>query len=42
MDDKSKNPNIYKQIPYGDIEGVWTYIYLSYSNKLNTAVGFVK
>ena len=27
---------------YGDIEGVWTYIYYSYSVPLKRAVGFVK
>jgi len=42
MDDTSKNPNIFKSIPYGDIEGVWTYVYFSYSGKLNSAVAFVK
>jgi len=42
MDDKSKNPNVYKSVPYGDIEGVWTYIYFSYGVKTNTAVGFIK
>ena len=41
-DDPSKNPNIYKSVPYGDIEGVWTYIYFSYSGKTNTAVGLIK
>jgi hypothetical protein len=40
MDDKTKNPNIYKAIPYGDIEGVWTYLYFSYKD--GTAVGFIK
>lgn len=42
MDDKTNNPNIFKAIPYEDIEGVWTYVYFSYSNKLNSAVGFIK
>ena len=42
MDDKTKNPNIFKPIPYEDIEGVWTYVYFSYSGKLNQAVGFIK
>ena len=42
MDDKTKNPNIFKAIPYGDIEAVWTYVYFSYSNKQTSAVGFLK
>jgi hypothetical protein len=42
MDDKTNNPNIFKPVTYGDIEGVWTYVYFSYSGKLNQAVGFIK
>lgn len=42
MDDKTTNPNVYKPIAYEDIEGVWTYIYFSYSGKTNTATGFIK
>jgi hypothetical protein len=42
MDDKSSNPNIFKAIPYGDIEGVWTYVYFSYSNRLRKADGFIR
>jgi hypothetical protein len=41
-DDKSKNPNVYKPIEYGDIEGVWTYLYFSYSGLKNLAVGFLR
>jgi hypothetical protein len=42
MDDKTSNPNVFKSIPYGDIEGVWSYVYFSYSSKVNQAVGFIK
>lgn len=42
MDDKTSNPNIFKPIAYEDIEGVWTYVYFSYTAKLNLAVGFIK
>jgi hypothetical protein len=31
-----------QNVNYGDIEGVWTYIYYSYSVALKRAVGFVK
>lgn len=34
LDKKTNNPNMYSAIPYGDIEGVWTYLYFSYSPKL--------
>jgi hypothetical protein len=33
---------VYKSVPYGDIEGVWTYIYFSYNGKTSTAVGLIK
>lgn len=39
---KTNNPNVYKPIPFGDIEGVWTYIYFSYSDKKKLAVGHIK
>ncbi len=42
QDDKSKNNNVFKPIAYDDIEGVWTYIYFSYSSKQNLAVGLIK
>ena len=42
QDDKTSNANVYKSVPYEDIEAVWTYIYVSYSGKVNQAVGFVK
>ena len=38
-DKKTSNANLYKPIHYTDIEGVWTYIHFSYSNK--KAVGIV-
>ncbi|CAD8123997.1 unnamed protein product [Paramecium sonneborni] len=41
-DYKSNNWNLNKNIEYGDIEGVWTYIYFSYSSITSQAVGFVK
>jgi hypothetical protein len=33
---------VVQNIKYGDIEGVWTYIYYSYSVALGRAVGFTK
>jgi hypothetical protein len=29
---QTTNPNVVKAIPYGDVEGVWSYIYFSYSS----------
>jgi hypothetical protein len=29
-------------VPYGDIEGVWTFVYYSYSNKKRKVVGFIR
>lgn len=31
-DETTKNSNLNRAIPYGDIESVWTYIYYSYSS----------
>lgn len=42
MDDKTNNPNVFKGIPYEDIEGVWSYVYFGYTGKTNTATGFIK
>ena len=42
MDDKTSNPNIFKPVAMEDIEGVWTYIYFSYTGKTSTATGFIK
>lgn len=39
---KSHNWNIIKNIDFGDIEGVWTYVYYSYSAEKEKAVGYVK
>lgn len=41
-DKKTNNANIHKRIPFGDIEGVWTYIYYSYSAKHKKATAFIK
>jgi protein transport protein SEC24 len=40
-DANTKNPNVYKEIPYDDIENEWTYVYYSYSHKLRKVIGFV-
>jgi len=42
--DSSKNqPNVVQNINYpADIDGVWTYIYYSYSVEQKKAVGFIK
>ena len=34
--------NTVKVIDFGDIEGVWTYVYFSYSSITNQAVGHIK
>ncbi|KAM3127221.1 hypothetical protein pb186bvf_020641 [Paramecium bursaria] len=39
---KTTNPKFNKAIPYGDIQGVWTYIYYIYSQIENQGVGFLK
>ncbi|CAD8140693.1 unnamed protein product [Paramecium octaurelia] len=42
-DKKSNNPNVIQNINYpNDIEGVWTYIYYSYSAQENKAIAFIK
>lgn len=38
-DAKSSNPNVFKALEFGDIEGVWTYVHFSYSPKDKKAVG---
>jgi hypothetical protein len=34
--------NVVHNVPYGDIEGLWTYIYYSHSVVFKKSVGFVK
>jgi len=34
--------NVVQNINYDDIEGVWTYVYYSYSIELKRAVGFIQ
>ena len=34
--------NIHDRVPYGDIEGVWTFVHYSYSEKKRKAVGFIR
>jgi hypothetical protein len=41
-DKASKNPNVNKNLPTGDIEGLWTYLYFSYSGRLKKSVGLAK
>jgi len=41
-DKKTENSNVNNEIPFGDIEGVWTYIYYSYSRTESSAIAFVK
>lgn len=41
-DKASKNPNVNKNLATGDIEGLWSYVYFSYSGRLRKAVGLVK
>lgn len=41
--DKQKGfSNVIKNVNFDDIEGVWTYVYYSYSMKQQRAVGFIK
>lgn len=42
LDMASKNPNVNKMINTGDIEGIWTYIYYSYSLRVKKATAFLK
>jgi hypothetical protein len=37
----TSSPNIVSNINFGNIEGVWTYIYYSYSHKLSQSVGLI-
>jgi hypothetical protein len=41
-DKPSNNGNVNKQVNFADIEGVWTYMYFSYSADQKRAVAFVK
>jgi hypothetical protein len=41
-DKKTGNANVNDNIAYGDIEGVWTYVYYSYSRTESQAVAFLK
>lgn len=41
-DQKSKNPNVYQSVAHEDIEGLWTYVYFSYSKQSSKVVGFLK
>jgi hypothetical protein len=38
----TKNPNLHQNIKYGDIEGVWTYVYQSYSSRVKKVVAMLK
>ena len=42
LDKASRNPNVNQNIPTGDIEGLWSYVYFSYSGRLKKAVGLLK
>jgi hypothetical protein len=42
LDKPSNNPNLRTLIPYADIEGVWTFVYFSYSKDEKKAVVFLK
>lgn len=41
-DEPSNNGNVFSSVNFVDIEGVWTYVYFSYSSDEKKAVGFVK
>lgn len=41
-DKPSNNPNLAATIPFGDIDGVWTFVYFSYSLKDLTAMAIIK
>lgn len=41
-DVKTNNFNAFNKIAYSDIEGVWTYVYFSYSTPQQKATAFVK
>lgn len=38
----ANNPNIITNVPYGDIEGLWTYVYYSHHRKEKRTVGFIQ
>lgn len=38
----TNRPNLMQAVRHQDIEGVWTYIYFSYSESHRKAVGFIK
>jgi hypothetical protein len=40
-DINSKDPNVHDAIPFGDIEGVWTFFQFSYTSLTNKAVAMV-
>lgn len=42
LDKPSGNPNVVANTPYGDIEGVWTFVYMSYSLPKTTAVNIIR
>jgi hypothetical protein len=35
------NNNVFQEAKFGDIEGVWTFMYFSYSSELRRAVAFI-
>ena len=37
-----ENLNIQEKISYSDIEGVWTHIHFSYSDRKREAIGFIR
>jgi hypothetical protein len=39
---KTENNNLIRNVPYGSIEGVWTFVYFSYTNRVSKAVGFIQ
>ena len=38
----SESNNVYKSIDHEDIEGVWSFVYYSYSTQYKKAVGYIK
>jgi hypothetical protein len=38
----SNSKNVYKTIDHNDLEGIWTFIYYSYSSNHKKVVGYVK
>lgn len=41
-DKPSNNPNLAATVPFGDIDGVWTFVYFSYSLKDLSAMAIIK